>query len=215
MTIADSIWLATALLHREHLQVPDFSVQEIIQRSLEVRHEGYRPGVPVFTSKHCVANKPPNPLRHRMLVETTRGRRRLFRTGDAFHPDRQNGKIRPDKKDLPIAYQPLIDWYETDYSRRTTYSQTRLPGDERLGAPFSRPQAGVAFIGPAGSIVIPDEIRKDIGIEEGARLTIRRDQNRIVLEPFSEDHIGRLRGSCKDSESLVDLREREHQDERY
>jgi AbrB family looped-hinge helix DNA binding protein len=215
MTIADSVWLATAILHRENRHALDFSVQEIVQKSLAARNEGYRPGVPVFTSKHCVANKAPNPGRYRMLLETTRGRRRLFRAGDPFHPDRQNGKIRPDKKDLPAEYQPLIDWYETDYSKRAAHTQTKLEGGEHSGRTFSPPQAGVAFIGPAGSVVIPDAIREELGIGEGARVSILRERDRIVLRPVTEDHISRLRGSCKGGESLVAVREREHKDEQY
>jgi len=219
MTIADSVWLATALLHCENSEAADFSVREIIEKALSAKLvEGYRPGLPVFTSKHCVANKSPNPLRHRILVETTRGRRRLFKQGDPFHPDRINGKIHPDRADLPAQYQPLIDWYESDYSAPASHArpvaQVENSGTRFSNAP-SAPQPGIAFIGPAGSVIIPDSVRKDLGIEEGARLSIRRDRDRIVLQPVNEELIARLRGSCKGGESLVDAREREHKDEKY
>lgn len=214
-TIANSIWVATALLHRERPKEVDFAVGEIVQRAIsENLVDGFRPGLQVHASKHCVANKSPNPNAHRMLLETVRGRRRLFRSGDHFDPGRKHGTIRPEKAEVPPAYQPLIDWYETDYSKRSLQSETKRDGGNS-GAPFSLPRPGTAFIGPGGSVVIPDAIRKDLGVEEGTRLSIRRDRDRIILQPVTEDHIAKLRGSCKGDESLVDLREREHKDERY
>ena len=98
MTIADAIWLATALLHKNDTQAVDFAVRDIIQKAVqEDLAGGFKPGLQVHVSKHCVANKSPNPGRSRMLLETTRGRRRLFRNGDRFHPDRRQGKIRPER----------------------------------------------------------------------------------------------------------------------
>jgi len=214
MTIADSVWLATALLHRENAHAPDFSVQQIIEKvSAAKLFDSYRPGLPVFASKHCVANKAPNPLRHRILVETTRGRRRLFRAGDPFHPDRKNGNIRPDKADLPPEYRPLVDWYETEYTKQGPQ------GLEEITAPphsaLGETQPGVAFVSSTGAVIIPDNLRKDLGIEEGTRLTVRRDNDRIVLQPVNEELISRLRGSCKGGDSLVEARQHEHEDERY
>ena len=37
-----------------------------------------------------------------------------------------------------------------------------------------------------GQVVIPKEIRKKIGIDEGSLLTIRLEEKRIIMEPFSE-----------------------------
>jgi AbrB family looped-hinge helix DNA binding protein len=219
MTLADSVWLATALLHRENSHAADFSVQEIVEKALTAKLvENYRPGLPVFASKHCVANKSPNPLRYRILLETTRGRRRLFRAGDSFHPDRQNGKTHPDRGNIPSEYQPLIDWYETDYSRQRSQSEARSQKDS-AGANRStiamERQPGIAFVGSAGAVIIPDTLRKDLKIEEGTRLSIRLDKDRIVLQPVNEELISKLRGSCKGTDSLVEVREREHKDEKY
>jgi len=51
-----------------------------------------------------------------MLVETERGRRRLFRDGDYHHPERK-GKIAPAPEDLPSEYLYLLDWYAS-WSKR-------------------------------------------------------------------------------------------------
>ena len=117
--VADEVWIATALLHREHSQVTDFYIEEIVERARRERlHEPFRPGVYVHVVQHCVANRRPNPGRYRMLFETSEGRRRLFRTGDAYHPDRENGKIIPDPGDLPQRYEGLLAWYN-DWSRNS------------------------------------------------------------------------------------------------
>jgi len=112
LRVADEVWIATALLHREQPDSPDFSVDEIMDRA---QKEGLarplRPGVYVHVVQHCVANRPPNPGRYRMLTETTRGRRRLFRPGDGYHPGRVGAKTAPAGEDLPSNYQYLLDWY--------------------------------------------------------------------------------------------------------
>ena len=115
--VADEVWLATSLLHLENPARPDFSVTEIIQRAMkEALAEGYRPGLQMHASSHCVATKSPNPACHRMLSETGRGRRRLFRHGDKFHPDRKRGRTHPNSEDLPSKYRYLLEWYEHEYA---------------------------------------------------------------------------------------------------
>lgn len=119
--VADEVWIATALLHREHPSAADFSLKEIAQRlAREDIAGGVRPGVYPHISVHCVANRPPATGRYRMLFETARFRRRLFRNGDVPHPKR-TGKTRPDPEDIPAEYQPLIDWYEREWN---TVAQT-------------------------------------------------------------------------------------------
>ena len=84
--VADEVWIATALLHRNHMDREDFSVREIVEQARSERVVGVplRAGVQVHAYLHCVANKPPNPGRYRMLVETSKGRRRLYRPGDPW-----------------------------------------------------------------------------------------------------------------------------------
>ena len=72
--VADEVWIATALLHRQYPDRKDFTVGEIVRRAESEKvtgAESLRPGVQVHAYLHCVANKPPNPGRYRMLVETS------------------------------------------------------------------------------------------------------------------------------------------------
>jgi hypothetical protein len=46
-----------------------------------------------------------------MLFETTEGRRRLYRKGDVYHPDREGSKITPEPGELPAEYAGLLEWY--------------------------------------------------------------------------------------------------------
>lgn len=112
--VADEVWIAAALLHREHPETADFSVEEIVDRAKqEARNIPFRPGVYVHAVQHCVANRKPNPARYRMLIETAPGRRRLFRKGDSYNPEREGGKIAPHLEDLPFGYSALLNWYQT------------------------------------------------------------------------------------------------------
>ena len=94
LKVADEVWIATALLHRENPKREDFSVSEIVARARRENITGeLRPGVQVHAYLHCVANLPPKPGRYRMLYATGKSARRLFRQGDDFHPDRRAGKV--------------------------------------------------------------------------------------------------------------------------
>src|SRR5260370_38965136 len=85
--IADQVWLATLLLHKESPEQPDFAVEEIVERVVRGGvGEVNRTSVYVHVIQHCVANRPPNPARYRMLFETSPGRCHLFRNGDMYHP---------------------------------------------------------------------------------------------------------------------------------
>lgn len=155
--VADEIWIATCLLHLESPGREDFSIVEIVQRAMKEKLAGgYRPGLQIHASTHCVATKPPNPARHRMLSETGRGRRRLFRPGDKFHRDRKGGKVHPSPEDIPAKYRHLLDWYEHDYSKWN--------GDS--GRPMPSGAAPADILRFAGSISKQDlELMKSI-IEE-------------------------------------------------
>jgi hypothetical protein len=110
--VADEVWIATALSHREHPDREDFTIEEISTRAQqEAGKTQLRPGVYVHIVQHCVANRPPNPGRYRMLFETAPGHRRLFRVGDSYDPARQGSKTAPAREDIPAEYASLLDWY--------------------------------------------------------------------------------------------------------
>jgi hypothetical protein len=121
--VADEVWIAIALLHREHPETTDFSIEEIVDRARrEGLHEPLRPGVYVHVVQHCVANRPPNPGRYRMLFETTEGRRRLFRKGDPYNLERRGAKTTPEPEDLSPTYIGLLSWYQ-DWCNEALRSQ--------------------------------------------------------------------------------------------
>ena len=124
VSVATEVWIATALLHKEHPERIDFENSEILMRAdQEGLVEPQRPGVSAHVSAHAVAGKPPQPNDYRFLVETGRGRRRLFREGDASHPQRK-GKAVPSPEDLPARYLPLLKWYE-GWSKRSSLKSSQ------------------------------------------------------------------------------------------
>lgn len=116
--VADEVWIAVASLHRSHPDAADFAIAEIVAQAETAGVAGapLRPGVKVHIYLHCVANRPPNPGRYRMLFETASGRRRLFRPSDPCHPARSSGKSVPKRDEVPRAYCDLIDWYENVFA---------------------------------------------------------------------------------------------------
>lgn len=126
--VANEVWIATALLHRENPKREDFTVAEIIERARRENISGaLRASVQVHAYLHCVANRPPNPRCHRMLYATGKNTRRLFRETDDFDPKRRRGKILPDKEDIPAKYHPLLDWYGEKFNGRRTGSKENDP----------------------------------------------------------------------------------------
>lgn len=41
-------------------------------------------------------------------------------------------------------------------------------------------------LGPQGRLVVPAELRRELGLDEGSELAIRSDGRRLILEPRSE-----------------------------
>lgn len=128
---ADRVWIATALLHRENPEQEDFSESEVVARG---RREGFveerSNAFAVHANQHCVANRRPNPGNHRMLFETRKGRRRLYREGDPSSPGRA-GKVTPNPGDIPAKYHILLDWYRK-WSRPTAGRTAKRPTDPLL-----------------------------------------------------------------------------------
>jgi hypothetical protein len=128
LKVADEVWIAAALLHREHPECADFAVDDIVERAKkEGLHKPFRRGVYVHVIQHCVANRPPNPGRYRMLLETGPGRRRLFRLGDSYDPQREGAKITPEREDLPHRHTGLLGWYRDWSANRRGTSMKEDP----------------------------------------------------------------------------------------
>ena len=128
LKVADEVWLATALLHREHPARADFAVAEIVERARQERlTPELRPGVYLHANLHCVANRPPNPGRYLMLLETGPTRRRLYRPGDPAHEARRGAKMTPARSAIPPRYYPLLDWYAREYAPRPRHKQGADP----------------------------------------------------------------------------------------
>lgn len=130
---AVEVFLATALLHREKPERNEFTIQEIVNRAARENITGeMRSGVNVHASQHCVANRAPNPAKHRMLFATGKHTRRLLLPGDEMHPGR-TGKIFPDADEVPEEYLPLLGWAKQRYELGlAAASKWPLDPDERI-----------------------------------------------------------------------------------
>jgi hypothetical protein len=128
--VADEVWIVTALLHREQSDAADFTVDEIVKRAHSENLTGeLRAGFYAHVVQHCVANRAPNSGRYRMLVETAPGRRRLFRLGDSYDPQREGSKTVPERENIPTEYRSLLDWYR-DWNSDSI--ETRIKNDPLL-----------------------------------------------------------------------------------
>ena len=115
--VADEVWCALAMLHKNHPQRVSFSAKEILdQVRTEHAHTDIRAGVQAHIYLHNVANLAPNSARYRMFYKLENDTYRLYRPGDPAHPLRK-GKIVPKRSELPARYHDLLDWYEREYSK--------------------------------------------------------------------------------------------------
>lgn len=118
VTIGDAVWIAAALLHREHPDRGDFTIHEIRERIDGEKILG--PVQPSSIETHirqmCVANAKKDPSRLRMLLATGTRTRRLFRAGDPYHPSREGGKVVPQPAAIPPRYADLLVWYFGEYA---------------------------------------------------------------------------------------------------
>jgi hypothetical protein len=133
LRVADEVWIATALLHREQPERDDFSIGEIVARAeREMLVKPLRPGVRVHVTVHCVAALAPNPGRYSMLHASASGRRRLWKPGDPVHRARVGSKVTPAADEIPDSYRPLLDWYSREYAPRRTDREVAAAPDPLL-----------------------------------------------------------------------------------
>jgi hypothetical protein len=136
LLLADRIWLAVAMLHREFPDREDFSKDEIRRRLADSGLDAglKRTSIHAHLKEHMVANVPPSSTRYRMLFETRPGYLRLFRPDDPVHPLRQTGKLtkhKPEREKVSGEYHPLLDWYE-DWIRKQPPQGTSNYEDDPL-----------------------------------------------------------------------------------
>lgn len=110
-----AVWIATALLHREDPEREAFEVEAIQARAREEDLVDRPDRLEVQATVQCVANMSPNPGTHRYLYATPDGLRRLYRTGDDFHPQRADGPTVPEADELPDEHRELLDWYHEEW----------------------------------------------------------------------------------------------------
>jgi hypothetical protein len=126
--VLDEVFIATALLHREHPDRQDFTISEIVERAARENLFGKpRPGVRAYASSHCVANRPPSPNRYGILYATGERTRRLLLAGDDVHPARSE-KIFPNLEDIPPRYHELVEWSRKRYRKGTSKPVRWLEG---------------------------------------------------------------------------------------
>jgi hypothetical protein len=140
--LAAEVFVATALLHQEQPGRTEFTIKEIVNRAAQERIAGeLRAGLNVHVSQHCVANRPPNPAKHRMLFATGKHTRRLLLSGDEVHPGR-TGRIFPDAGEIPESYLPLLEWAKKRYEEGSAgaRAQSSVKGPQQRDAPKQRPE---------------------------------------------------------------------------
>lgn len=133
LTVADAVWVGTALLHQRYPNRAQFSIDEIVE-SVRAHHltGGTPTSIRQHVTQHCVANRKAQPNRSCMLYATREGgdpgdtQRRIFRDCDLHrvHPDRKGAPTHPDWAKLPQQYAHLRDWYEMDRKRASEQETT-------------------------------------------------------------------------------------------
>lgn len=53
-----------------------------------------------------------------------------------------------------------------------------------------------------GQLVIPAELRSELGITKGTRLVVSQEEGRLILQPITAQFIRSLRGKFKGSKAL-------------
>jgi len=128
LTVADAVWVGTAMLHYNNKNDGPFSTEKIVE-SVQINHltRGTYKSIWQHVNQHCVANRKAQPNRACMLWAKGGGNRRLFREGDLPHAERKGGRTHPDWDKLPDRYADLRQWYETVWNKRTEPTQLSDP----------------------------------------------------------------------------------------
>jgi hypothetical protein len=134
LTVADAVWIATAVLQRKAEDSCTFSTETIVQSVVNLRlTKGAPKSIWQHVNQHCVANRKAQPNKVRMLTATGHGDRRLFRDRDRFDSERIDGRTHPDWDKLPEKYADLRQWYETVWNKPSEHTQVIDPLLELAG----------------------------------------------------------------------------------
>jgi len=156
---ANTVWIATALLHQEHKDRSAFKVEEIFQKIKELGFLTVSDQtIKIHISSHCVANGWASPDDHRKLLRVDTGSYRLYRKGDVYHHSRSNGKITPVSESIPPRFRYLLEWYEKEYcnQKSTTFQEATHGTIAPSFAPIK-----------SGLVGIPSIVREKLKLEEG------------------------------------------------
>jgi hypothetical protein len=128
LTVADAVWVGTALIHRKMKSAGPFSTDDIVS-FVQMEHltKGAPKSIRQHVNQHCVANRKAQPNRACMLWAASGGKRRLFREGDCPHPERKGGRTHPEWDKLPAKYADLRQWYETVWNKPSEHTQVIDP----------------------------------------------------------------------------------------
>lgn len=66
-----------------------------------------------------------------------------------------------------------------------------------------------------GQIVIPADLRQEMGILPGTRIALIREGDRLILQPVDAKYVRSLRGMFAGGSSMSEDREREHRDDKW
>jgi hypothetical protein len=113
LTVADAVWVGTALLHELNPKRTEFTTEEIVECVRQKRlTKGAYKSIWQHVNQHCVANRKPQPNRSCMLYALGQGNRRIFRSGDIPVEGRKGAPTHPEWGELPPEYQRLQQWFE-------------------------------------------------------------------------------------------------------
>ena len=201
LSIGDTIWLATALLHDAQPLAAGFAHETILRKVAQLNPSLNPRSVSTHLSTHCVASKNANPATLRILSENPDGSLRLFRAGDSFHPTRRAGRTGPKPNSLPPQYIHLLQSTTADPSRKLDASRPEDPilaisgvGKEM----WKKLGGGEAFIRALRAEVFPGYESQTTPTTEDGQIWERIEAHRgeefrtVRGEPFSYDVHGNI-----------------------
>ncbi len=117
VSAAIAVWIATAMLHKEHGLHKIFSNQTIIEKVIQQKLCNVSDKtISDHVAGHCVANAPTTTSStHRKLYRVSSGMYRLYKRGEPYHHTREHCKIAPLAFQLPDEYKELRSWYDKEY----------------------------------------------------------------------------------------------------